>query len=119
MAKPQSRPKWDEADVELVSDPWPKFERFIYILSPLSATRADRRSARRNKVVVHDRRRIESWYGVLLVLAFSFLMAVSYFGKPGLLVFFGGAGIFLSAAALAVVHERIRADQQHEIDELN
>ncbi len=119
MAKPQSRPKWDDADVELVSDAWPKFERFIYLMSPLSATRADRRSARRNKVVVHDRRWLERWYRVLLVLAFSFVMVVSYFGKPGPLVFFGGAGILLSAAVLGVVHERIRADQQHEIDRLN
>ena len=119
MAKPQYRPKRGEADVELIFDAWPKFERFIYILSPLSATRADRRSARRNKAVVYDRRRLERSYGVLLVLAFSFLVVVNYPGKPGLLVFFGGAGIFLSAAALGVVHERIRADQQHEIDKLN
>ncbi len=60
-------------------------------------------------MVVHDRRRLERWYGVLLVLAFSFLVVVNYPGKPGLLVFFGGAGVLLSAAALGVVHERIRA----------
>jgi hypothetical protein len=46
-------------------------------------------------------------------------MVVSYFGKPGPLIFFGGAGILLSAAVLGAVHERIRADQQHEIDKLN
>ena len=119
MAKPPNRPKWDEADIELISDAWPKFERFIFLLSPLSATRADRRPARRNKVVVHDRRRLERWYRALLVLAFSFLMVVNYFGKPGFLVFFGGVGILLSAAALGVVHERISADQKHEIGKLS
>ena len=109
MATPHYRPRRDEADVELVSDAWPKFERFIYILSPLSATRANRRPARRNKAVVHDRRRLERWYRALFVLAFSFLMVVSYSSEPRLLVFLGGAGILLSAAALGVVHERLRA----------
>ncbi len=60
-------------------------------------------------MVVHDSRRLERWHGVLLVLAFSFLMVVAYSGKPGLLVIFGGAGILLSAAALGAVHERLRA----------
>ncbi len=60
-------------------------------------------------MVVHDSRRLERWHRVLLVLAFSFLMVVAYSGKPGLLVIFGGAGILLSAAALGVVHQRIRA----------
>jgi hypothetical protein len=46
-------------------------------------------------------------------------MVVNYFGKPGFLVSFGGVGILLSAAALGVVHERISADQQHEIGKLS
>ncbi len=62
MAKPHYKTKLDEADAELVFDPWPKFERFIYILSPSPATRTDQPPARRSKVVVRNRRRLERWY---------------------------------------------------------
>ena len=70
-------------------------------------------------MVVHDRQRLERWYRASLVGAFSLLLALSYYGKPWYIVFIFGAGIFLCAAVLGVVHERIRAGQQREIGELN
>lgn len=67
-------------------------------------------------MAVHDRQRLERWYRASLVGGFSLFFALGYYGEPWYVVFIFGAGIFLCAAVLGVVHERIRADQQREID---
>ncbi len=73
-------------------------------------------------MVVHDRQRLERWYRWLLVglfLLIALLGSKEHYGWPGWLAIVLALGLVGCALALGVTHERIRADQQHEIDKMD
>ncbi len=73
-------------------------------------------------MVVHDRQRLERWYRwslVSLFLLIALLGSKEYYGWPGWLTIVLALGLVGCALALGVTHERIRADQQRKIDQMD